>query len=122
MLSCGLSEPQLTADGFVANVTVNPTPEIRSLSLNELLRDNHNGLQKYEIAMTTDQEDYQRYYRVLMLILGLAMLGWAIPYGVAHYKFDRCSEDLQIRLDAVKSEIAKTQLEMDGAKKATDQR
>jgi hypothetical protein len=70
--------------------------------------------------MIADQKDYQRYYRVMMLIVGVAMLGWAIPYGVANYKLDRCSEDL--RLDAVRAEIARTQSEIDSTKKAIDQK
>jgi hypothetical protein len=65
--------------------------------------------------MTVNQKDYQRSYRYLMLIVAVAMLGWAIPYGIANYKFDRCSEDLQFRLDAVKAKI-------DSAKSALDQK
>ena len=61
-------------------------------------------------------------HSILMLIVGLAMLGWAIPYGVANYKLDRCNQDLQVTLDAVKSDIAKTQSEIDSAKKAIDQK
>ena len=72
--------------------------------------------------MIADQKDYQRYYRIMMLIVGVAMLGWAIPYGVANYKLDRCSEDLRARLDAVKGEIAKTQSEIDSTKNAIDQK
>jgi hypothetical protein len=72
--------------------------------------------------MIADQKDYQRYYRVMMLIVGVAMLGWAIPYGVANYKLDRCSEDLRIKLDAVRAEIARTQSEIDSTKKAIDQK
>jgi hypothetical protein len=53
----------------------------------------------------------------MMLIVGVAMLGWAIPYGVANYKLDRCSQDLQIKLDAVKAEIAKTQSKIEHQKR-----
>jgi hypothetical protein len=66
--------------------------------------------------MIADQKDYRRPYRILMLFIGLAMVGWVIPYGVANYKLDRCSQDLQLKLDAVKSEIAKTQSAIDSAK------
>jgi hypothetical protein len=72
--------------------------------------------------MIADQKDYQRSYRIMMVIVGVAMLGWAIPYGVANYKLDRCNEDLRIRLDAIKGEIAKTQSDIDSTKKAIDQR
>jgi hypothetical protein len=72
--------------------------------------------------MIADQKDYRLHYSILMLIVGLAMLGWAIPYGVANYKLDRCSEDLQVSLDAVRAEIAKTQSQIDSTKKAIDQK
>jgi len=58
--------------------------------------------------MTTDQKDYQLSYR-------RSMLGWAIPYGIANYKFDQCSQSLQVRLDGMKANI-------DGAKSANEQK
>ena len=67
--------------------------------------------------MFAERKNYQRYYRMLMVVVGVAMLGWAIPYGVANYKFEQCSQGLQTRLDAIKAEVAKQQLEIDGAKK-----
>ncbi len=67
--------------------------------------------------MFAEQKNYQRYDRMLMVVVGVAMLGWAIPYGVANYKFEQCSQELQTRLDAIKAEIAKRQSEIDGAKK-----
>ena len=36
-----------------------------------------------------------------MLVVAAAMLGWAIPYGIANYKFDDCSQSLQARIDAM---------------------
>jgi len=51
--------------------------------------------------MTANQKDYQLAYRRLMLVVAAAMLGWAIPYGIANYKFDDCSQSLQARIDAM---------------------
>ena len=51
--------------------------------------------------MTADQKDYQLAYRRLMLVVAAAMLGWAIPYGIANYKFDDCTQSLQARIDAM---------------------
>jgi hypothetical protein len=53
--------------------------------------------------MTVDRKDYQLAYRRLMLVVAAAMLGWAIPYGIANYKFDDCSHSLQVRIDAMKA-------------------
>jgi hypothetical protein len=39
----------------------------------------------------------------LMLVVAAAMLGWAIPYGIANYKFDGCTQSLQTRLDDMKA-------------------
>jgi hypothetical protein len=50
--------------------------------------------------MTVDRKDYQLAYRRLMLVLG-----WAIPYGIANYKFDECSQSLQARIDAIKAKV-----------------
>ena len=63
--------------------------------------------------MTADRKDYQLAYRGLMLVVAAAMLGWAIPYGVANYKFDGCSHSLQTRLDDMKAkaEASKSALE-----------
>ena len=55
--------------------------------------------------MNADQKDYQVAYRILMLVVAVAMLGWAIPYGIANYKFDQCSQNLQVRVDKVKARI-----------------
>lgn len=59
--------------------------------------------------MIGDRKDYQLAYRRLMLVVAAAMLGWAIPYGIANYKFDECSQSLQARIDAMaaKAEAAK---------------
>ena len=72
--------------------------------------------------MIAGQKDYRLAHSILMGVVGLAMLGWAIPYGIANYKLDRCSQDLQIKVEAFKSEIAKTQSAIDDAKKALDQK
>ena len=63
--------------------------------------------------MTVDRKDYQLAYRKLMLVVAAAMLGWAIPYGIANYKFDECSQSLQARIDAMKAkaEAAKRTME-----------
>jgi hypothetical protein len=53
--------------------------------------------------MTADRKDYQLAYRRLMLVVAAAMLGWAIPYGIANYKFDGCSQSLQTRFDDMKA-------------------
>jgi hypothetical protein len=50
-------------------------------------------------------KDYQLSYRRLMMIVTIAMFGWVIPYGIANYKFDHCSNTLQVRLDAMKARI-----------------
>jgi hypothetical protein len=65
--------------------------------------------------MTADQKDYQLSYRRLMLVVAIAMLGWAIPYGIANYKFDQCSQSLQVLFDGMKANI-------DGAKSANEQK
>lgn len=72
--------------------------------------------------MIAGQKDYRLAHSILMGIVGLLMLGWAIPYGIATYKLDHCSQDLQIKIDAFKSEIAKTQSSIDAAKKALQQK
>jgi hypothetical protein len=41
------------------------------------------GSGHYEVMMIADREDYQRAFGLLMLVVGLVMLGLAIPYGVA---------------------------------------
>jgi outer membrane murein-binding lipoprotein Lpp len=68
--------------------------------------------------MIASPKDYRLAASILMGIVGLAMLAWVIPYGIANYKLDRCSQDLQIKVDALKSETAKTQSAIDAAKKA----
>ncbi len=70
--------------------------------------------------MIADRGEYQRPFRTLMLVVGLAMLGLAIPYGVANYKLDGCSHDLQIKLDAIKREIDKTKSAIDSGKTTID--
>jgi hypothetical protein len=72
--------------------------------------------------MIADGEDYQRSFRIMMLVVGLAMLGWGFPYGVANYQLDHCSEDVRIMLNGIKGEIAKKQSEIDSAKKVIDQK
>ncbi len=72
--------------------------------------------------MIADQGEYQRPFRILMLVVGLAMLGLSIPYGVANYKLDGCSQDLQIKLDAVKSQIAKRPSAIDSEKATIEQK
>jgi hypothetical protein len=63
--------------------------------------------------MTVDGKDFQLAYRKLMLVVAAAMLGWAIPYGIANYKFDECSQSLQARIDAMeaKAEASKRTME-----------
>ena len=72
--------------------------------------------------MIAGQKDYRLAHSILMGVVGLAMLGWAIPYGIANYKLDRCSQDLQIKIEAFKGEVAKTQSSIDAAKKALQQK
>ena len=72
--------------------------------------------------MIAGQMDYRLAHSILMGVVGLAMLGWAIPYGIANYKLDRCSQDLQIKIEALKSETAKTQSSINAAKKALQQK
>ena len=72
--------------------------------------------------MIAGQKDYRLAHSILMGVVGLAMLGWAIPYGIANYKLDRCNQDFQIKLATFKSEIAKTQSAIDAAKKALQQK
>jgi hypothetical protein len=64
--------------------------------------------------MTVDQKDYQLAYRRLMLVVAAAMLGWTIPYGIANYKFDECSQSLQSRIDVMKAKA-------EAAKRTTQQ-
>ena len=65
--------------------------------------------------MTADRKDYQLAYRRLMLVVAAAMLGWAIPYGIASYKFDGCSQSLQTRLDDMNAQT-------EASKKAMEQK
>jgi hypothetical protein len=66
--------------------------------------------------MTSAPEpDYRPAYRRLMLVVAVAMLGWAIPYAIANYQFDQCSTTLQVRLDAMKTKL-------DAARATTPQR
>jgi hypothetical protein len=53
----------------------------------------------------TNESDYRPAYRKLMLVVGVAMIGWAIPYAIANYQFDNCSATLQTRLDDMKAKI-----------------
>jgi hypothetical protein len=53
----------------------------------------------------TDTPDYRRAFRILMLIVGVATLGWVIPFAIANHQFDECSTTLQIRLDDMKAKI-----------------
>jgi hypothetical protein len=57
----------------------------------------------------TGETDYRRAFRILMLVIAVAMLGWAIPYAIANYQFDDCSTTLQARLDAMKTTINNAQ-------------
>ena len=59
--------------------------------------------------MTAQEKNYQRPFAILMLLVAVAMLGWAIPYGLASHTLDKCSQDLQARLDVVKARIGSTQ-------------
>jgi len=72
--------------------------------------------------MIAGQKDYRLAHSILMGVVGLAMLGWAIPYGIANYKLDRCNQEFQIKLATFKSEIAKTQTAIEGARKALEQK
>jgi hypothetical protein len=72
--------------------------------------------------MIAGQKDYRLAHSILMGVVGLAMLGWAIPYGIANYKLDRCNQEFQIKLATFKSEIVKTQSAIDAAKKALEQK
>ncbi len=67
--------------------------------------------------MALDQKDYRLPFSIMMALVGFAMLAWTIPYGIANYKLDRCSQSLQVKLDAFKSEIAKTKSAIDSAQK-----
>ena len=58
--------------------------------------------------MTAQEKNYQRPFAILMLLVAVAMLGWAIPYGFASHTLDKCSQDLQARLDVVKARIDST--------------
>jgi hypothetical protein len=64
--------------------------------------------------MTADQKDDHgttpevmgvsaRTFRITMLVIAIAMLGWTIPFSVANYKYDQCSRDLNLRLDRMNS-------------------
>ena len=63
--------------------------------------------------MTADRKDYQMAYRRLMLLVAAAMLAWAIPYGIATYKFDGCSQSLQTRLDDMKAKAESSKRSME---------
>jgi hypothetical protein len=65
--------------------------------------------------MTPEQKNYRLPYSIMMLAVGIAMLGWAIPYGFANYRFDQCSESLQARIGDLQAKI-------DGAKGALEQK
>jgi len=53
----------------------------------------------------TDTPDYRRAFSLLMLVVGVAMLGWTIPFAIANYQLDDCTTTLQARLDAIKAKI-----------------
>lgn len=55
--------------------------------------------------MTADQKDNLSRYRMLVLVLAVASLGALIPFGIASYKYDRCSESLQASLDTLQTKI-----------------
>jgi hypothetical protein len=54
---------------------------------------------------TNDQTGLQTAYRRLMLAVGIAMLGFAVPFAIANYKTDQCHDSLQLRLDDVKAKL-----------------
>jgi hypothetical protein len=53
----------------------------------------------------TNESDYRPATRKLMLVVAVAMIGWTIPYAIANYRFDNCSETLRTRLDDMKAKI-----------------
>jgi hypothetical protein len=76
--------------------------------------------------MIADQKDYHRAvpealhvpgpYRISMLVVAIASFGWIIPFGIAGYKFDQCSESLHVRLDSIKARLDGMKTGTDGAK------
>ena len=69
--------------------------------------------------MTADQKDALRTapdvlgvslrtFRITMLVIAIAMLGWTIPFSIANYKYDQCSQDLNLRLDRMNSGLGGT--------------
>jgi len=53
----------------------------------------------------TDDPHYRVAYSILMLVVGLAMLGWTIPFAIANYRLDDCTTTLHARLHAMKAKI-----------------
>jgi hypothetical protein len=55
--------------------------------------------------MVGGQKDYRIPFSIMMFVVGIAMLGWAIPYGYAGYKLDQCGQSVQARLDEINAKI-----------------
>jgi hypothetical protein len=55
--------------------------------------------------MALQQTEYVPRYRLLMAVVAVAMLSWAVLYGIASYNYDQCSQILHAKLDVVKARI-----------------
>jgi hypothetical protein len=55
--------------------------------------------------MADELKNYGVPFRIMMFVVGIATLGWAIPYGYANYKLDQCSQSLHVRLDEINAKI-----------------
>jgi len=53
----------------------------------------------------TDDPKYRVAYSFLMLVVGVAMISWAIPFAIANYRLDDCTTTLHARLDAINAKL-----------------
>jgi hypothetical protein len=63
--------------------------------------------------MIAEGKDFQLAYRRLMLAVGVVLIGGGVAYGFANYKFDQCSSDLLVRMDALKVKVDDAKKEME---------
>jgi hypothetical protein len=63
--------------------------------------------------MDGGQKDYRIPFSIMVFVVGIAMLGWAIPYGYANHKLDKCSQSVQAGLDEINAKIAANRKALD---------
>jgi hypothetical protein len=61
-------------------------------------------------------------YRMSMLALAIAILGWTVPFAIEGDKFDQFSQSLNVRLDSMRARLNGMKTGIDGGEGAKSQR